>query len=125
MSDSEDTKSDNCQISKEQDLKKKMNKYRRDYYRNKYNSDDEYKKKKQRLSRIAYSRKTITCSKCKKRWNYTLLEKIQFEFNKEDKENFVCPECKNEVNKQKQLKNKRGRPHKGNKEETNTQTIIL
>lgn len=81
------------ELSKEEQIKK----YKREYYKNKYNNDEEFRKKKQALNRARYERKTINCIKCNFR--------VKKEF-----ENNVCVKCL--IGEQTQVKSNRGRKKK-------------
>ena len=75
----------------------KLKKYRREYYKNKYKNDEEFRKRKQMLNRNKYVRKTINCVKC------------NFRINKEF-ENNTCLKCL--IGEEKQVKSNRGRKKK-------------
>lgn len=75
----------------------KIKKYRREYYKNKYKNDEEFRKKKQLMNRNRYNRKTINCEKC----NFRI---------KKDFENTICAKCL--IGEQNQVKSNRGRKKK-------------
>lgn len=81
------------ELSKEE----KMKKYKREYYKQKYQNDEVFKAKKQLANRLRYQRKTINCEKC------------NFRINKEF-ESTLCSSCL--IGEQNQIKSNRGRKKK-------------
>jgi len=79
---------DNVQIGKKiEELKAK----RATYYRERYNKDDQYREWRKRYSLSRYTRKTIQCTHCKRRFKYEELQKTNYEY---DDYNFNCFDCK-------------------------------
>jgi hypothetical protein len=70
------------------------NQYFRDYYRNRYQTDEKYreKKKKYELDRLnaKYVKRTLTCQRCKIGKNINYMKEIEYEY---DVNNFFCPDC--------------------------------
>lgn len=52
---------------KPQKTKEELKAYRRNYYKNKYHNDEEYKKNKKEKQKLLYERKTKDCESCKGR----------------------------------------------------------
>ena len=88
----------------------KLKEYRRNYYKNKYNTDEEYRSKRKTLSLKNYVKKTKKCKTCSGRINI-------------DSDVDICLNCK--LNEFEQLKCDNGRSNKkNNKKITRKQEII-
>ena len=90
-----------------QDEKKEhLKKYRREYYRKKYNTDEEYKESKKSYNKKTYINKCVKCTKCFKRFKTAELDDLNINYS----DNFICDECQH--GGESQYKCKRGRPKK-------------
>lgn len=85
-------------------------KYARDYYRKRYNTDAEFREAKKIYIKSKYVYTTMKCTKCFARYKMDFLDTINYEYNKNEPNTFVCPNCLPE-NAVPQIKS-RGRPKK-------------
>jgi len=92
--------------------KKHLQKYRRDYYRNKYHESEDYRKTKQDYNLTYYKKKTIKCVVCETRCKFATLQEYDYKY---DPERFVCPDCKVETEHKQDKVPRRGRPRSSEK----------